>query len=82
MTISLGSFVHHVDKLEELEKLVEVMRKPGQKRIATDIIMMSDQHSSENLKGPVRFVHETSGVVVELDLAALFNHIINAQENA
>lgn len=79
MTTSLGSFVRNVDKLEELEKLVEVLRKPGQKRIATDIIMMSEQHSSENLKGPVRFVDETSGVVVELDLAGLFNHIINAK---
>lgn len=82
MTTSFGSFVRHVNELGELEKIVEVLRKPGQKRIAERIIMMSEQHNNEPLRGPLRFVDEASGLVVELDLAALFNHIINAQENA
>ena len=86
MTTSLGSFCRQVVELEELEQLVKGLlvkglREPGQKRIATGIIMISEQNSSEDLQ-PVKFVHEPSGVVVELDLAGILNHIINAQENA
>jgi len=82
MTTSLGSFVCHVDTYPaNCNPFHYDLYRMGQ-RIAKDTTMMFEQHQNETLRGPLRFVDETTGVVVELDLSALFNHIINAQENA
>lgn len=82
MTTSLGSFVNHVTTYPaNCNPFHHDSYRMGQ-RIAKDITMMFEQHQDEPLRGNLRFVEESTGLVVELDLSALFHHIQNAQENA
>lgn len=86
MTTSLGSFVRHVttypvDDPENFNAFHFDSYRMGE-HIAKKVTMLYEQHRNEPLRGPLRFVDDTTGVVIELDLAALFHHVHNAQENA